>query len=233
MLVADCPRCGSSSITFDAKAQVYLGKESGWSTYYELFCVCRNCRKSTVFVVQLNDYRVAEVFEEADALVLFERTLNPHFGINGHITLKDNASVAPPEHVPADVAEAFKEAATCLAVQCYNAAGTMFRLAIDLATRPLLPNPDDQTVAQPNQKQRRDLGLRLSWLFDNQKLPETLRELASCIREDGNDGAHAGSLTKEDAEDLLDFATSLLERLFTEPERLRLAQERRQTRRAA
>jgi hypothetical protein len=58
-----------------------------------------------------------------------------------------------------------------------------------------------------------------------------LRELAKCIREDANDGAHVGNLSKEDAEDLLDFTTTLLERLFTEPRRLELANERRQQRR--
>jgi hypothetical protein len=51
------------------------------------------------------------------------------------------------------------------------------------------------------------------------------------VREDGNDGAHDGTLGKEDAEDLLDFTTALLERIYTEPERLRLAQERREKRR--
>jgi hypothetical protein len=41
-----------------------------------------------------------------------------------------------------------------------------------------------------------------------------------------------GYLTKDDAEDLLDFTTALLERLITEPKKLELAEARRQTRRA-
>jgi hypothetical protein len=80
-------------------------------------------------------------------------------------------------------------------------------------------------------KVRRDLGLRLPWLFDNNKLPADLRELSSAIREDGNDGAHQGTLTKVEAEDLLDFTTALLERIFTEPMRLQIAKERREKRR--
>jgi hypothetical protein len=48
-------------------------------------------------------------------------------------------------------------------------------------------------------------------LFENDRLPVGLRELSACIREDGNDGAHAGTLTKEDAEDLLDFTHALLD----------------------
>jgi len=94
--------------------------------------------------------------------------------------------------------------------------------------RPMLPAED---VPGLNGKTRRDLGLRLPWLFDNGKLPGDLRELSTCVHQDGNDGAHQGTLTKEDAEDLLDFTLGLLERIFTEPERLRLAQERRDKRR--
>jgi Domain of unknown function (DUF4145) len=80
-------------------------------------------------------------------------------------------------------------------------------------------------------KIRRDLGLRLPWLFNNSKLPAELRDLLSCVKEDGNDGAHAGTLKKSDAEDLLEFAHAFLERLYTEPEKLRLAKERRDDRR--
>ncbi|MNV92833.1 hypothetical protein D3C71_1874590 [compost metagenome] len=72
----------------------------------------------------------------------------------------------------------------------------------------------------------------MGWLFDNGKLPDALRELSSCIREDGNDAVHRGNLTPEDAEDIADFAYVLLERLYSEPEKLRLAAERRSARRA-
>jgi hypothetical protein len=107
----------------------------------------------------------------------------------------------------------------------------MFRLTIDLTTRPRLPKEEDD-VPGLNHRTRRDLGLRLPWLFANGFLPKELDPLSKCIREDGNDGAHAGTLTKEDAEDLRDFTVALLERVFTEPERLRLAEERRKSRRA-
>jgi len=89
----------------------------------------------------------------------------------------------------------------------------------------------EQQVEGLNQRTRRNLGLRLPWLFDNELLPESLKDLSTCVREDGNDGAHAGNLGKEDAEDLLDFTKILLERIFTEPERIRQAAERRVQRR--
>ena len=144
------------------------------------------------------------------------------------MSLKDNSTIEPPEHIPEQIEAVFREGATCLAVQCFNAAGTMFRLCIDLVTRSLLPKDETDGL---NHRTRRDLGLRLPWLFENGILPEALRELSTCVREDGNDGAHAGTLSKDDAIDLLDFTMLLIERIFTEPERLRLAQERREQRR--
>ena len=107
----------------------------------------------------------------------------------------------------------------------------MFRLCVDIVTRPLLPDKADASVTQPNEQTRRDLGLRLHWMFDNKVLDPSLRDLAKCIREDANDGAHVGNLSKEDAEDLLDFTTMLLERLVTEPKRLEQAEARRRERR--
>ena len=110
----------------------------------------------------------------------------------------------------------------------------MFRLCVDRATKDLLP-----TTAEPglNANVRGKLAFRLTWLFDNGKLPEGLRELSTSIREDGNDGAHDGAhdgtLTAHDAADLLDFTTALLERLYTEPEKLKLAKARRDQCRAA
>jgi hypothetical protein len=104
----------------------------------------------------------------------------------------------------------------------------MFRLCVDIATKSLFPATDEKGL---NSKIRRNLGLRLPLLFDNGLLPESLKELSTCIKEDGNDGAHVGNLTKSDAEDLLDFTTALLERMYTEPARLRLAKERRDSRR--
>lgn len=46
----------------------------------------------------------------------------------------------------------------------------------------------------------------MEWLFDNHLLPESLRGLAECVKDDGNDGAHEGILDKAAAEDLEDFA---------------------------
>jgi hypothetical protein len=83
------------------------------------------------------------------------------------ISARDNVPIKPPEHLPPETESVFAEGAACLPIGCYNAAATMFRLCADLTTRPLLPDEGDSAKPQPNGKQRRDLGLRLAWMFDN------------------------------------------------------------------
>ena len=149
----------------------------------------------------------------------------------GYVSIKDVAAEVPPEHLPSNIDSVFREAVTCKSVGCFNAAATMFRLCLDLATREKLPTVTAGAEVTPNYRTRRDLGLRLPWLFDNNLLPEDLRDLSHAVKEDGNDGAHSGTMTGEDVDDLLDFTTSLLERIYTEPARVKLAKERREARR--
>lgn len=236
LLICDCPRCRSTKITFDChSANLVEGlRRHGWGYGYEIFSICRHCHLSTVFEIVLKVYDARQAFSSAHKLFELKSSLNEFFEITGFVSLKDQHSVEPPEHLPSGILEAFKEGSKCYAIGCHNAAATMLRLCLDLATRPLLPSIVEgagEVVGAPNSKQRRDLGLRLQWLFENGKLPSELADLAKCIREDANDGAHVGNLGRPDAEDLLDFTLALLERLFTEPRRLALALERRNVRR--
>lgn len=226
-LVANCPRCGANKITFDLIGSITTIEKYRWQLWYEVFSICRQCDRSTTFVLSDSvngDYD----YVHKTGLLNIEGAVNKYVSNEGVISLKDRVSEKPPEFVPNDIESVFNEGATCLAVGCNNAAGTMFRLCIDLVTKDMLPKEEVEGL---NHRTKRDLGLRLPWLFDNRYLPEALRELSLCVKDDGNDGAHAGTLVKQDAEDLLDFSRILLERIYTEPERLKLAQERRNKRR--
>jgi hypothetical protein len=224
-LVADCPRCGAQKITFDLEGDNWYRDEHGWKNWYETFCICRRCHYGSVLFLSqkldAHDVRVREV-----GLANLPGSLNDYFKVEGYLSLKDELAEPPPEHLPPAIDAAFREGATCLAVKCYNAAGTMFRLCLDFATREKLPSPD----VRIDKRIRFSLGHRLQWLFDEKLLPEELRDLSSVVKDDGNDGAHEGTLTEVDAEDLHEFAFVLLERLYTEPKRLEIAKERRQAR---
>lgn len=229
-LVANCPRCGAQRITFDVLALHSLGIQYTWQNHWEAFCRCGNCVKGSIFHLSQSDPASEIALRNAGGLFNLSGSLNRYVTVERHVSISDSATISPPEFLPQEVLAAFSEGAKCMAVGCHNAAGTMFRLCVDITSRSKLPEGDADGL---NARVRRDLGLRLPWLFDNRYLPEDLRDLSTCIKEDGNDGAHRGTLTKEDALDLLDFTEALLKRVYTEPERLRLAKERRDARRAA
>jgi hypothetical protein len=108
-LVANCPRCTAASITFDISATVYIRQQHGWQNWFEAFGVCRNCHRSTVFVIaqektQWNDRT------EMTAPEKYKGSLNDYFNVDGFINLADRARTAPPEHTPPAIAAIFVEA---------------------------------------------------------------------------------------------------------------------------
>ncbi|WP_404969774.1 DUF4145 domain-containing protein [Vibrio campbellii] len=227
-LVSNCPRCKAKEITFDVVSHNYYEYRDGWQRRYEAFCICRSCSRSTVFFLDQNSTREAEIALKNNNLENITRAINPYVFIKGYVSLKDTAAETPPAHLPSDIDSIFREGAACMAIGCFNAAATMFRLCLDKATLSLLPDDEEKG---PSNKIRRSLGLRLGWLYQSGYLPRSLEDLSTCIKDDGNDGAHEGTLSEHDAEDILDFTFVLLERIYTEPKRIELAKERRLNRR--
>ncbi|ESX86899.1 DUF4145 domain-containing protein [Mesorhizobium sp. LSHC412B00] len=229
LLREDCPRCGTRNSTFDVAGQNSRGiVEANWVERFELFSICRHCHTGTIFVAENKTYDLREEIQAPGALLKKHGYLNDFMTTGRYISLRDRQIDPAPEFTPDDISAVFLEGATCGSVECWNAAGTMFRSVIDLATKSLLPPADNP---EPSKGIRRSLGLRLQWLFDNKLLPVELQELAEAVQQDGNDGAHDGTLTKADALDLQDFTQQLLTRLYTVPGRIRVAKERREARR--
>ena len=110
-----------------------------------------------------------------------------------------------------------------MAIGCHNAAAAMFRLALDIATRGLLPGDD---VMPPKDPRRLFLAHRLKWLVENESLPTGLNDYASVVKDDGNAGAHEGTVDEATAEDLVDFTERLLVLMYTEPARITAAKKR-------
>lgn len=233
-IVAKCPRCGAQHMTFDVLADTFDGILYSWQSHHQAAVQCRRCNNLAVLKLSLRDPELKNDFRADGALTKIEGDLEPTFQNDGFLNVADLEGVAQaPKYVPTDITAAFDEGARCMSIRCYNAAASMFRLCLDLVTKPLLPDPSDEIVAQPTKRQRFNLGERIDWLMEHELLPRSLSELAHCVRQHGNDGAHDGSLGENDSRDLLDFTQILLERQFTEPERLRLAQARRLERRGA
>jgi hypothetical protein len=229
IIVADCPRCGASLMTFEVMTFNHIFTSHYVSDskrrHYEIYCVCKSCKKGTIFNASQLEGRDTS-FERFNWSMDWD--LKEIASIGKPVTPADLKVSEPPEHLPLELENMFKEGAKCMAISCYNAAGTMFRLCLDYATKELLPHESEP----PNKTIRRSLGFRMNWLFDNAILPVSLRDLAECVKDDGNDGAHEGTLDKESAEDLEDFTCILLERLYTEKKRISEAKIRRELRKA-
>ena len=206
LLVTDCPRCGARKITFDLSRQHRIQ-----SRVWETFSVCRECGRSTVFVLS------------GARSPLEAETAGTHVNIRGYVSIADHNTRTAPDHVPPDIAAAFNEGARCLAIDCFNAAAAMFRLALDILTRERIISGD---LVPPDEQTARVLGRRLKWLLKIENLPEGLRDMASVVKDDGNEAAHRGTVDKETAEDLIDFTERLLTQLYTEPARIKTAKER-------
>jgi hypothetical protein len=229
VMVANCPRCAAVNMTFDVLAQTRVLKVTyTWQRWFEVFGICRQCHVGTIFGVKQKNTKDEDWIRNANGLVEFKHSLNNAVEVDYFVNISHFYRTPSPQYVPEHIARIFDEGAAAVAISCWNAAGTMFRLCVDLATVPLLPEGE---VEGFNNKIRRDLGLRLPWLFDRGLLPDGLRDLSQCIREDGNDAAHKGTLAEADARDILDFTEALLTRLYTEPIQIELAKLRREQRR--
>lgn len=228
--VGDCPRCGIKSVTFTAQSDNPLGPIA-YPREMEAFLVCRQCGGASVGLFITGGPYQNNHTNIKGALANGNNIVPPCFIFKEFVRIPLAGRVATPEHLPEAVGRCFSEGADAFCIGAHNASAAMFRLSLDLATKDLLPNTPAEEGG-PNAQQRKVLFYRLAWLFQTHRIPKDLEPLADCIREDGNDGAHDGTLTKADAEDLIDFAQALLERVYTEPARLELAKARRQQRRA-
>lgn len=219
-------------MTFDLLADVYVGQEYGWASRHEVTVACRRCRRLSILKVELANITFQGKFTERGSLSELKGDLEPTMRQLGFLNVADLAGGAePPDDIPPAIKKAFVEGARCISIGCFNAGASMFRLCLDLTSKPLMPDPANTSVPQPSKYERFNLGARIDWLMNQGLLPKSLYDLATCVRHDGNDAAHDGSLGEAEAADLLDFTTALLERLFTEPARLAAAEARRLARR--
>lgn len=139
IMVNDCPRCGSQKITFNIQYGNYIGdRQIGLNNIiriYELYCICRQCIRGTIFIAQ--PLAKQKSFEGVEWRSGFN--FNDIGTISGTVSPADLKVSQPPEFLPEKINDAFIEGAKCLSVGCYNAAATMYRLCLDIATKELLP----------------------------------------------------------------------------------------------
>ncbi|MCH7336894.1 DUF4145 domain-containing protein [Acinetobacter sp. NIPH 2699] len=241
-LVLNCPICNSNQITFDVQGYNLIKSINTW----ELFCACRACKESSCVLAEPRTDISVLIKETNIALKSSQpfpsnqdqffsyilKNINNDLGICfTKFTLKTSIPnpIFPPEYLPDELNKIFNEATKCLAIGCYNAAGAMFRLCLDMTTKHILKKNNN---LEPKSNDNKTIHNRLTWIFKNKIIADDLEELSRCIKDDGNDAAHDGTIGETEANDLLDFTYELLERVYTQPERVNLAKIRRSERRS-
>lgn len=225
LLGGDCPRCGQGRTTFDVLSASPL---NGAPVEYECFARCRHCTGGSIAKMMEGAGSQGPMYYKGLYL-----TQDHRFYFVGWVIEIPDARRSP-DHVPDAPKRVFEEAGRCEAIGAWDAAGTMFRKTLDVATRAITPKPvEGDTETPQNWKTYKDLRLRLDWLFEKKLLNSSLKGLSNCIHQDGNDAAHDETgIGESEAADLGDFCERVLEELYTTPGRIAENQRRREERRA-
>lgn len=240
-LVHNCNFCGAKNIRFDVlTTTMHQSPYDSSATYWQAFCQCSHCKKGCVLAIHggpnfhiLN--RITHIESYPNLCILDKTNISDHFKIFKIIIPPNTKQVECPKYVPENIKNIFDEATKCLSVNCYVASGAMFRLCLDLVSKNLLEkwiceNPSN--VNQPNKDQKEKLYNRINFLISENVIPKRLKELAHCIRLDGNDSAHDGTTGEHEALDCLDFTEALLTEIYTLTEQINEANRRRLERRS-
>lgn len=107
-LIANCPRCGAQHVTFDLRSSTPTRYQCNWQTWYEAFCVCRHCSRSTIFVVSERGIDEAKYIKQ-NGLAKAPVAANDLVKVEDYISQKDADARPAPEYLPKDINAAFEE----------------------------------------------------------------------------------------------------------------------------
>jgi len=191
-ILLDCPHCGGEKVGFTSFAEYVGPGQPG----YSVFLRCNHCG----FPVS--------------AIYVGRGTQSPHnYGGDptaiGHSLFKVFPAPAPsvaPDHVPANVSRFYVQGLDSLRRGNFDAAGAMFRKALEGALKRLAPEAKGSVFA------------RIEALPPETGVTPSMKEWAHGIRDMGNDAVHEDTpYTQGEAETLHRFAEMFLMYAFTLP----------------
>jgi len=214
----DCPWCGTTHCGFTSVAAYPASARMKGNSKYEIWFALLRCRRCGGGVAAQFEAYIGDVGE------------GPHnFGgdpRSGKWRLLDWFPSAPisdpcPDHVPGTVPAFFDEARDSLEAGRWNAAGAMYRKAIDVATKDLIRKNWPENEVEKGIKEV--LVARIERLHARGLLTEALKDWAHQVRIGGKDAAHdEDPFTKEQAQSLHQFTRLFLTYTYTMPEEVRL-----------
>ena len=187
----DCPHCGARSVAF-THHKALASQRSGRT---DVFASCGHCERGIVAMVRGRPVSTAEDMYRF-----------------GWTTAPDLPDTGAPVHTPGNVGRFFEQGLENLP-RNFDAAGTMFRKALDTALTARFSELEGSLMK------------RIDKAADNGALTPDMAQWAHRIRHLGNDAAHDEEpFSPEDAQELHGFTDLVLRYLFSLPGMLAAAQ---------
>ena len=197
---ADCPHCGTKKVAFTLIHQHHAGKEE--DNIWDTLSICGQCSRCVLVAFLMPRNTNPKGF-------LGSTRYNETHVLGMYPSLPDATA---PAYTSDNVAQFYRQGMDNLPGN-WDAAGTMFRKALDTCLKSKFPRITG-TLKQ-----------RIDKAAEAYELTPALAEWAHQIRLDGNDAAHEEKpFSKEDAERLQTFTELVLRYLFTLPGMLQQAQ---------
>lgn len=180
---------------------------------------CPYCHKHTALSVAKTSYQGDYGSTNYIAAIYSDDSRNDWWmgicnGCRGVVLVQNNGSFIAPtplpspteKEIPKEIREDLIEAKLCFSVDCYRAACTMARRAM-------------QQACIAKGASGKDLVAQIKDLTAKGIITKDLEEWATVVRWIGNDGAHPGKqeITKDDTKDCLDLAEQFLHVVFVTP----------------
>ncbi|WP_414831845.1 DUF4145 domain-containing protein [Afifella sp. YEN Y35] len=215
----DCPHCHTKSSGFQVEggfrrsSDLISRRDPAVFIDEDWFLLsCGRCKKciTAQYISEHNSHReLKNVLSQHGSLEDIGYTYKVHFP--SEVTLEE------PEHLPSKVASPFRQAISNISAENWDAAGTMVRKALDVATR------DMARTRIGNEKRSETivklwLKKRIEALTSEGLLTVDLSDLAGVLKDGGDEAAHDDEpYSKEDAIRLVGYAQAFLTYAYTVP----------------
>jgi hypothetical protein len=214
-IIADCPHCGGEKMGFTSAGEYRIVSPG---TQFLAFFRCNKCQEGLIarYEMTANHGHPSPVSCPADPSELGFRVKHMY---------PQKVPTRIPSHVPDQLGRYFQQAFDGYRRGDHDASGAMSRKVIDVSTQKLLAEES---------KKYGNIRDRIDALANKGALTNDLKDWAHEVRLGGNEAAHDETpYSKEEAEELLDFAELYLTYVYTLPGRLKERRDRAAAEKAA
>ena len=206
---ANCPWCGTKGVGFVLHLEL-LWEAYGDTHRYDVLGQCACCDRGAVLTFRANR-------RDGSPMKQFRATRGTHIGGASCERISPTpASTDAPRHIPTEsIANFFRQGKENENSSFWDAAGAMFRKALDVGLK----------VKFPDIKSSLTLYERIEQAAKDNNLTPELAQWAHRIRALGNDAAHEEVFTEAQAREISAFTEIMLQYMFTLPGDLEAARK--------